>query len=331
MATDGFIQPDPERQESLEAVRSVLADVLDRDGGWAELAGAGLLGLAVPEAYGGEGLGLPEVSVLLRETATRARHLPVWETLCCATLTLGAHGTDDQQRLLRRGRDRHPAADPRGARAQPHDLRRRHRHRTQDRGHLRGRLQPPPGHGPGGRPPGRGAGRRERPRSDPAGVGLECPDHHPHRAARQRPGRAPGRERCPDAPRPLDGRSGRSRPRAWWRARGTSPRRTSRAAPSSAARWPSSRRSRCRSPTSTSPPAPWTSRRPTPAGGSTRGSMRATTSRSRRTGPAPRDRRRCAPATTCTAAWASTRPTRCTTTSAGSPTSRTRSTCAPRR
>jgi 3-oxo-4-pregnene-20-carboxyl-CoA dehydrogenase beta subunit len=76
--TDGFTQVDPERAESLSAVRSVLADVLDRDGGWAELAEAGLLGLAVPEAYGGEGLGLPEVSLLLRETGTRARHLPFW-------------------------------------------------------------------------------------------------------------------------------------------------------------------------------------------------------------------------------------------------------------
>ena len=66
----------------------MLADVLDRDGGWAELAEAGLLGLAVPEAYGGEGLGLPEVGVLLRETGARARHLPVWETLCCGALVV---------------------------------------------------------------------------------------------------------------------------------------------------------------------------------------------------------------------------------------------------
>ncbi len=100
MATDGFTQADPDRAESLSAVRSVLADVLDRDGGWAELAEAGLLGLAVPEAYGGEGLGLPEVGVLLRETGLRARHLPVWETLCCGVLTLAQHGTDEQRRLL---------------------------------------------------------------------------------------------------------------------------------------------------------------------------------------------------------------------------------------
>ncbi len=100
MATDGFTQVDLERAESLAAVRSVLADVLDREGGWAELAEAGLLGLAVPEAYGGEGLGLPEVSVLLRETGTRAKHLPVWETLCCGALVLAAAGTDEQQQAL---------------------------------------------------------------------------------------------------------------------------------------------------------------------------------------------------------------------------------------
>lgn len=101
MPTDGFTGVDPDRAESLEAVRSVLADVLDRDGGWAELAEAGLLGLAVPTEQGGEGLGLPEVAVLLRETGARAAHLPVWETLCCGALTLAAHGSDAQQQLLR--------------------------------------------------------------------------------------------------------------------------------------------------------------------------------------------------------------------------------------
>jgi alkylation response protein AidB-like acyl-CoA dehydrogenase len=41
------------------------------------------------------------VSVLLRETGTRARHLPVWETLCCGVLTLAAHGSEQQRELLR--------------------------------------------------------------------------------------------------------------------------------------------------------------------------------------------------------------------------------------
>ena len=38
--------------------------------------------------------------MLLRETATRARHLPVWETLCCGALVLAAAGTEEQQRAL---------------------------------------------------------------------------------------------------------------------------------------------------------------------------------------------------------------------------------------
>ncbi|WP_341924107.1 acyl-CoA dehydrogenase [Nocardioides psychrotolerans] len=97
MASDGFTPAD---QESIEAVRSVIGQALDRDGDWAALASAGMLGLAVPEAQGGEGLGLAEVGVLLRETGARAVHLPVWETLCCATLTIAAHGTPEQQALL---------------------------------------------------------------------------------------------------------------------------------------------------------------------------------------------------------------------------------------
>ena len=88
--------------ESIEAVRSVVTEVLNRSGDatddWAALASAGLLGLAVPEEYGGEGLGLDEVGVLLRETGARAVDLPVWETLCCGALTLAATGTEEQRR-----------------------------------------------------------------------------------------------------------------------------------------------------------------------------------------------------------------------------------------
>jgi len=97
VSIDGFTPPD---QESVDAVRSVITEALDRDADWKALAGAGLLGLAVPEAHGGEGLGLSEVGVLLRETGARVRHLPVWETLCCGVLTLAACGTDEQQAAL---------------------------------------------------------------------------------------------------------------------------------------------------------------------------------------------------------------------------------------
>ncbi|GAB3765941.1 hypothetical protein GCM10027600_15210 [Nocardioides ginsengisegetis] len=83
--------------ESVEAVRRVVTDALDRSADWSALASAGLLALAVPTEQGGEGLGLAEVAVLLRETGARAVHLPVWETLCCGALTLAAHGTPDQR------------------------------------------------------------------------------------------------------------------------------------------------------------------------------------------------------------------------------------------
>ena len=80
-----------------EAVRAVVRDALDRDADWAALAAAGLLALPVPEAYGGEGLGLAEVAELLRETGARGVDLPVWETLCCGVLTLVAAGSDEQR------------------------------------------------------------------------------------------------------------------------------------------------------------------------------------------------------------------------------------------
>lgn len=87
--------------ETQAAVRGVVTDVLDRDtAGWKALASAGLLGLAVPERYGGEGLGLGEVGVVLHEIGHRARPLPAWETLACGALTLVAHGTDAQQDTL---------------------------------------------------------------------------------------------------------------------------------------------------------------------------------------------------------------------------------------
>jgi|GEM_PF-11946 len=69
-------------------ISGVLGDVLDRvdasiDPGraWTALAEAGLLGLAVPEEYGGEGLGPAAFAVLVREAARRAAPLPVAETL----------------------------------------------------------------------------------------------------------------------------------------------------------------------------------------------------------------------------------------------------------
>jgi len=82
-------------------IRSVVTDVLDKGGAtWQALADAGLLGLAAPEAHGGEGLGLGEVGVLLHEVGARALDLPVHETLACGLLTLGAAATPEQAASL---------------------------------------------------------------------------------------------------------------------------------------------------------------------------------------------------------------------------------------
>jgi alkylation response protein AidB-like acyl-CoA dehydrogenase len=106
---DGFTEVDPEAAEAIDAVRSVVREALERagdrlddpgDATWQALASAGLLALAVPEEQGGEGLGLAEVGVLLRETGARAVQLPVWETLCCGALTLAAAGSDEQRQQL---------------------------------------------------------------------------------------------------------------------------------------------------------------------------------------------------------------------------------------
>jgi alkylation response protein AidB-like acyl-CoA dehydrogenase len=99
VGSDGFAPAD---QEATAAVQAVVREALDRGVGslatdWAALGAAGLLGLPVPVAQGGEGLGLAEVAVLLRETGARSVHLPVWETLCCGGLTLAAAGTAEQQ------------------------------------------------------------------------------------------------------------------------------------------------------------------------------------------------------------------------------------------
>ncbi|MBI2244538.1 MAG: acyl-CoA dehydrogenase [Nocardioides sp.] len=102
---DGWAEAD----EAAEAVRSVVTEALERAGDdpaatwertWAALASAGLLALAVPEEQGGEGLGLREVAVLLRETGVHAVQLPVWETLCCGALTLAAAGSAEQRHVL---------------------------------------------------------------------------------------------------------------------------------------------------------------------------------------------------------------------------------------
>src|SRR5664279_4071198 len=66
----------------------------DRDT-YLELAKAGLLGIAVPEADGGAGLGLMELSGVLQAVGKTGAAVPVWESLAMGALPVAQFGSDD--------------------------------------------------------------------------------------------------------------------------------------------------------------------------------------------------------------------------------------------
>lgn len=82
----------PERARAAEAT----PDRFDRDL-WAKLAEANLLGIAIPEAYGGMGYGFAELCVLLEEIGRHAAPVPAFETLVLGALPITAFGTDAQR------------------------------------------------------------------------------------------------------------------------------------------------------------------------------------------------------------------------------------------
>ncbi|WP_374999509.1 acyl-CoA dehydrogenase family protein [Aeromicrobium sp. CTD01-1L150] len=91
----------PAGAEVRQEVRSVIGDVLERgDGTWHAMRDAGLVSLAAPESFGGEGLGLGEVAVLLHEVGRRAKDLPVWETLACGLLPVVRSGSQELQNAI---------------------------------------------------------------------------------------------------------------------------------------------------------------------------------------------------------------------------------------
>ena len=96
--------PEP-GDEIRDEIRSVMTDVLEKgpadvEPSWLACAEAGLLGLALPTELGGEGLGLGELGVLVREAARRAVDLPLHTTLVSGLLPLVAHGTAEQHEAL---------------------------------------------------------------------------------------------------------------------------------------------------------------------------------------------------------------------------------------
>ncbi len=86
-------------------IRTVLTDVVEKGpedvgASWLACAEAGLLGLGAPTEHGGEGLGLTELGVLVREVGARALDLPFRETLVSGLLTLVRCGTPEQQEMF---------------------------------------------------------------------------------------------------------------------------------------------------------------------------------------------------------------------------------------
>ncbi len=82
----------------LDRVRemSVTDAAIDRDL-WAGLAEMGLIGLHIPEEYGGAGFGMPELAVVFEELGSMVAPVPLLSSVLASTAILKA-GTDDQKR-----------------------------------------------------------------------------------------------------------------------------------------------------------------------------------------------------------------------------------------
>ena len=83
---------------TVERVKAVEAteDRVDREL-WKELGTTGLLGIGLPEAHGGAGLGLVEVCLVLQQQGRRVAPVPYWPTVVLGALTLAEFGTAAQR------------------------------------------------------------------------------------------------------------------------------------------------------------------------------------------------------------------------------------------
>ncbi|MFJ1458585.1 acyl-CoA dehydrogenase family protein [Nocardia wallacei] len=87
------------RDESQDAVAEVVVSLLEHTDArdielWPKIVDSGLLAVALPERYGGDGMGLPEVSAMLTELATDAVQVPALATLGFGVLPLLARAPE---------------------------------------------------------------------------------------------------------------------------------------------------------------------------------------------------------------------------------------------
>src|SRR5262245_39742927 len=105
----------PEQQAIAALAKQILDDgatherlrQIERSGGprfdpalWGRLAEAGLVGVAIPEAHGGGGLGFIELMLVLEEIGRHAAPVPYLETAVLGALPLAEFGTPAQQAAL---------------------------------------------------------------------------------------------------------------------------------------------------------------------------------------------------------------------------------------
>jgi acyl-CoA dehydrogenase len=83
----GLVTPD--RVQAVEASE----DRVDREL-WAELARAELLGLIVPEAFGGGGYGMVELALILEGQGRSVAPVPLWATLALGAMPIAEFGSD---------------------------------------------------------------------------------------------------------------------------------------------------------------------------------------------------------------------------------------------
>src|SRR5437764_99693 len=104
----------PEQEALRELARRILADHVTHErlavveaepdwfdrAAWEALAGARLLGTAIPEEFGGSGLGFLELCLLLEEVGRAVAPVPAWPTLVLGALPLARFGTRAQRAAL---------------------------------------------------------------------------------------------------------------------------------------------------------------------------------------------------------------------------------------
>jgi alkylation response protein AidB-like acyl-CoA dehydrogenase len=92
--------------EAQEVIARMSADVLrtaSPEDAWKALGKAGMLTLAVPESLGGEGLGILEATLVLREVGRAAALVPALPHLMTGVLPVARWGTEQQQEELLTG------------------------------------------------------------------------------------------------------------------------------------------------------------------------------------------------------------------------------------